>query len=291
MQVAFDMETGDPDDALTLCVLATHPAVTLEGVTVNPGTPGQLAVVRHLLGRLEAGSVPIGARDPASLAQRAVSEFHRAWLGPLPPAQPDAPAHEILASVLRRAPATVLLSGGPLQNLRDLLRHHEDARVERWVVQGGFAGDNLVPADRRLPRFAGHTKMESHNFGANAKATLAVLADHRVRRRDVVSKNVTHAVAWDPQMHAEIGALPTLTPGLRLAHEAMTQYLVTVPSGKLLHDPVAACAMIDPSIITWLEVEITYAGGKWGAEPAPGSDTFISIDLDRDAFQRTLVAA
>jgi hypothetical protein len=30
--IAFDMETSDPDDALTLCLLATHPRVELRAI-------------------------------------------------------------------------------------------------------------------------------------------------------------------------------------------------------------------------------------------------------------------
>ena len=289
MQLAFDMETKDPDDALTLCVLATHPAVALDAVTVNPGTREQIGIVRRLLGRLGVAGVPIGARDPAGTAH-AVSGFHREWLGEIAPADPDGPAHEVLAATLRRAPSTVLVSGAPLHNVRDLLRHHEDVRLERWVVQGGFAGDNLVPAGRRLAKFAGRTQAESHNFGANKKATLAVLASPRVERREIVSKNVTHGVAWDASLHASIGALDGATAGVRLAHEAMTVFLREEPSGKLLHDPLAACAAIDPGIVTWAEVDVTYERGRWGAEPAPGSNTFISVDVDRCAFVRTLLA-
>lgn len=283
------METRDPDDVLTLCILATHPAVTLDAVTVNPGTRDQIGIVRHLLGRLGAAGVPVGARDPASTAD-AVSAFHREWLGAIAPADPDAAAHEVLASALRRAPTTVLLSGAPLQNVRDLLRHHQDVQLERWVGQGGFAGDNLVPEGRRLPRFEGLTTVESHNFGANKRATLFVLADQRVHRREIVSKNVTHGVAWESSLHAKIGALTGATPGLRLAHEAMTVLLREEPAGKLLHDPLAACAAIDPGIVSWAEVKVIYEGGRWGAEPASGSNTFISVDADRLAFLRTLVA-
>ena len=33
----FDMETADPDDSMTLAVLATHPKVHLVSVSVHPG--------------------------------------------------------------------------------------------------------------------------------------------------------------------------------------------------------------------------------------------------------------
>jgi len=93
VRVVFDMETKDPDDVLTLCLLATHPHVQLLAITVTPGTAQQIAVVREILHRLER-TAPVGARDAASKAD-AVSAFHPAWLGSLPDASADGVAHEI----------------------------------------------------------------------------------------------------------------------------------------------------------------------------------------------------
>jgi pyrimidine-specific ribonucleoside hydrolase len=82
VRVAFDMETRDPDDVLTLCLLAGHRGVRLEAVTVNPGRPAQIGVVREVLARLGA-DVPVGARVAGSERDE-VSPFHRDWLGDVP---------------------------------------------------------------------------------------------------------------------------------------------------------------------------------------------------------------
>src|SRR4051794_2056607 len=250
MFMAFDMETNDPDDVLTLCLLATHPAVRLTAVTVNPGTRAQLGVVRHLLGALEV-DIPVGARDPAAAGDK-VSPFHRTWLGDVPEAEPDGPAHVVLARAIEAEPSTVLLCGAPLHNVRALTREHPGLSVERLVVQGGFAGDNLVAPAARLAKFDGRTLSESHNLGANKKAAQAVLADPAFARKELVSKNVTHGVVWDAEFHR---AVEPRTAGVRLMREAMECYLREAPDGKALHDPLAACAAIDPSIIEWAEVE------------------------------------
>jgi hypothetical protein len=70
----------------------------------------------------------------------------------------------------------------------------------------------------------------------------------------------------------------------------MTVYLRQSPAGKALHDPLAAVAAIDPTVVEWAEVRVLYAGGKWGAERAEGTNTFISVDVDRERFVATLVA-
>jgi pyrimidine-specific ribonucleoside hydrolase len=97
-------------------------------------------------------------------------------------------------------------------------------------------------------------------------------------------------VVWDRALHAAIARLDAPTLGVRLMHEAMGVYLREHPEGKLMHDPLAACAAIDSGIIDWVEIEPTYAAGRWGSQLAPGSGTFISVDVDHTAFLRTLVA-
>ena len=116
MRLILDMQTRDPDDALMLCLVATHPDVELLAVCLNPGTPAQIGVVRELLRRL-GREVPVGARNPDSPSD-AVSPFHAAWLGTVAPEDPDAVAHRLMASVLASHPDAVLLTGAPLHNLR-----------------------------------------------------------------------------------------------------------------------------------------------------------------------------
>jgi pyrimidine-specific ribonucleoside hydrolase len=288
--VVFDMETRDPDDALTLCLLATHPRLRLTAVTVNPGTPPQIAVVREILRRLER-TVPIGARDSASAKADAVSAFHPAWLGALPDAKPDGIAHEILAHALTADAATVLLTGAPLHNLRHLLREHPALAIRRWVAQGGFAGDNLVSPEQRLAKFDGRTYCESFNFGGDKKATLAALASPQIAQRDLVSKNVTHGFAWGPDLQARLLARPDLHAGAALACDAMAVYLREHPEGKLLHDPLAACAVLDRDAFLWEEVEVLYERGQWGARPASGTGTFITLAVDPARAEAALFPA
>ena len=49
LRIHFDMETQDPDDVMTLAILATHPRVELVGVTLTPGGSDQVGLVTHVL--------------------------------------------------------------------------------------------------------------------------------------------------------------------------------------------------------------------------------------------------
>ncbi|GAA0947264.1 nucleoside hydrolase [Actinocorallia libanotica] len=284
LDLCFDLETQDPDDVLTLCLTARHPRVRLRAVTVTPGSDGQVGLVRHVLRLLGRDDVPVGARDPAT-GKEYVSGFHRRWLGGWPPARPDGDVPEVLLPVLAAHPRAVLLTGGPLRNLRLLLECGRPVRLARWVAQGGFAGDPLVPPERRLAKFDGLTACPTFNFNGEPQAALSALSDAApIARRELVSKNVTHGVRYDRAFHERLEPHRDATPGLALIWRGMDLYLRRRPGGKLLHDPTAACAAIDPSIAVWAEAEITREPGGWAARPQPGTRTFITTGLDHDAL-------
>ncbi|HEX2313703.1 MAG TPA: nucleoside hydrolase [Thermomonospora sp.] len=281
LDLVFDLETQDPDDVLTLCLVAGHPAVALRAVTVTPGGPAQVALVRHVLHRLGRDDVPVGATDPGT-GKDHVSAFHHRWLGVPPAAEPDAPAAALLAGTLERHPDAVLLTGGPLHTLRRLLEEHPAARLTRWVAQGGFAGDNLVPPEHRLAKFDGLLRCPTFNFNGEPTAAHLALASPRIARRELVSKNVTHGIRYDRELHERLRPHKDGNAGLALLFDGMERYLRKRRQGKLLHDPAAACAAVDPAVFTWAEVEPVRDGLGWGAEPAPGSGTFITVAVDRE---------
>lgn len=288
MEILFDMETRDPDDFFALCFLLSHPAAQLRAVTVNPGSAEQVGLIREVLERLGRSDIPVGARNPNTTAE-AVSEFHYAFLGRPPRLNPDAVAHELLAEMLTKHADAVFLTGAPLHNARHLLRNHPSVEIRRWVGQGGFAGDNLVPPEHQLPKFAGLQTCVTRNLSADVKGALAMLTSEHVLKRELVSKNVCHGVRYDRAMHRRVESYRDATPGLTMIYEGMECYLRESPEGKLFHDPLAACVAIDPSIATFVEVEVYRAKGEWGARESRGTNTFITIAADHERFFRTLV--
>lgn len=276
----FDMETSDPDDVMTLAVAATHPRVRLVGISITPGGPDQVGLVEHVLSRLGVEGVPVGG-DPER-DKPSVSEFHHEWLG-----RHDRRASLRAADVLDASAAlgATLLTGAPLKNLARIPRFH------RWIAQGGFAGDSVVPAALRLPKFEGRETCGTFNFNGAPKVALAMLASPDIKEKKLVSKNVCHGLPWDRDFQERVDALSSRTPGLDLVREGMALYLQKRPEGKLLHDPLAFAVALDPSVCRFERVEVYREKGEWGSRLAPGSDVEISIDVDRAAFFRTLSEA
>lgn len=285
LDLVFDMETNDPDDLFTLLILAGHPRVNLRAVTVIPGGADQIGLVRHMLG-LFGLDIPVGARNLTPDGPK-VSQWYYDVYGPIAPSHQAAPADEVLAACCDSS--TTLLTGGPLKNLASAIRRTPEnpstpLRIGRWVAQGGFAGEGVVPAAKQLKKFRGLRTCATHNLGVDPKSALIALSYPEIEARYFVAKNVCHRVVYDRAMHDLFAGLKDKHQSFALVWQGMEAYLSQNPAGKKFHDPLAACCAIDPQIGSWAEVELYREGGEWGARLSPGSKTWISVDYDHAKF-------
>lgn len=302
----LEMETSDPDDFLTLCFLLDHPQVDLLGVTLVPGTEDQVALVEWALAQTGKEHVPIGVWKPYSpqgfvtRTRGSVSAWHYKVYGDDIPKTPSTRivtdqgvgAYEgswLIERMMRRRPDATMLIGAAPKSF-SLLSHPGRLEpfppVARWVQQGGFAGDSIVPPEHRLPKFAGMETCPSFNLNGDPRGVLRLLEKPEIARRRFVSKNVCHGVLFDAALEAAIQ--PADRPGHHLFLQGAKAYLAQHGHGKALHDTVAAAVVLDESVCTFVEVEIYRAGGGWGARPKPGSPTSISVAIDREKFAAIL---
>ncbi|WP_312301994.1 nucleoside hydrolase [Chryseobacterium sp.] len=250
----FDMETADPDDSMTLAVLATHPKVHLVSLSVHPGGTDQIGVVRHILRILDREDVRIGAGTPKSVAKR-VSDFHRNWVGKFEHSEADDTAANIMAETLRQFPDCTLLTGAALTNPHALFE--TGVFFDRWFCQGGFAGDNIVPKEYRLEKFDGKLTCPTFNLNGNPLAAEALLSIPMKERR-MISKNVCHGAVFTKADAELLVPFRNHNKGLRLFLDAVEL------KEKALHDTVAALLAIDPSKALWAEVIPYRKRGEWG---------------------------
>jgi hypothetical protein len=279
LDVVWDMETGDPDDFLTLLLLLGHPRVNLKAVTIAPGTRVQVGLVRRALSWFDR-DIPVGAYDIDS-PKDCVSGWHYRAYGEAPPSGDAEPAAEALARECDEN--ATLVTGAPPKNLGAAIKRG-GLTLGCWMAQGGFAGEGVVPAGRQLAKFKGMRTCPTFNFNGAPKAVFAALAEPGIRSRYFVSKNVCHGVVYDQVMHAVVGAVKERSLALRLIWKGMDAYLRATPEGKKFHDPLAACCAINRGIGEWAEVELFRERGEWGARLAPGSGQFIITGYDHQRF-------
>ncbi len=286
MDVLFDMETADPDDFLTLCFLLSHPRVNLRAVTVTPGGRRQVGLVKTVLDRIGV-DIPIGARTPDH-EKNAVAKFYDKVLEYIPEVEAHDVGWKVILEAIHKYSDLHVITGAPLTNLHNVF-HNTNANLKRWVAQGGFAGDNVVPKKFRLKKFDGMLTCPTFNFNGNPGAAHQLLHTSRIGERILVSKNVCHGMVYDQELHEKYNEVRNLTEGTRLIYKAMDIYLKKRPNGKKLHDPLAACTAINPHICYLKEVELYREKGKWGAKLKEGTRTWISIHADKELFHKTFM--
>lgn len=288
ISVSWDMETSDPDDIFTLCLLATHPKVDLKSVTIHPGSEWQVGVVRHVLEKLDKKDILIGSAKPKH-PKECVSEFHYKWLGKIDPQKPSGLGERVLDTVCD--PNSTIITGAALTNIADYLSLNPESSfvMNQIVVQGGFAGDSVVPEEYRLDKFKGKETCPTFNLNGNVEAAKTVIASNRFNIKRFVSKNVCHGIVYDYAMHERIKPFRYNNAGLNLLVEGMEIYLQNNSKGKAFHDPLAACVAISPDCCDFREVEIYRLKGEWGSRLKDGTSIFISINCNRNRFEEVLV--
>jgi pyrimidine-specific ribonucleoside hydrolase len=280
------METSDPDDFITLLLLLGHPEVRLKAVTITPGTPDQVGLVRAALDWFGV-DLPVGAYN-LDHPKDCVSAWHTRAYGLITPSRQAQPGPEVLRAHCDAQ--TTLITGAALKNLGAALKLPGFV-LGRLVAQGGFAGEGVVPPEKQLPKFQGRVTCPTFNLNGDPKSALAALASDAIGERRFVSKNVCHGVIYDRAMHARLTPLKDRSRSLERIWHGMEVYLDRQEDGKAFHDPLAACCAIDPGIGTWAEVDLYREKGEWGARLQGGTRTFIITDYDPERFFTVLAAS
>jgi len=231
--VVLDMETGDVDDLLTLCLALCNEQMNVVAVCVTPGSLDQLRLIRYvlvtLLGKSTADSIPLGAqewpkhehkRGCVNLKQYAMKVF-----------QLDEDSSKELEKIhinrsqvydaadliyqnfpstqqqQQQAMSRVLLTCGPVHNLGAALQ--KGAVIPKWIAQGGFCGSNVIDDSSSevmptLPEFVGHTYYPSWNFGGSIESALFALQSEQIGKRILVGKNVCHRCVYTDEMEQRV---------------------------------------------------------------------------------------
>ena len=281
MNILFDMETNDPDDMMTLCWLASHPKIKLRGLTVMPGTPAQLGLIKKVLELTAHEPIPIGSWN-FEHEKDCVSKVHFDWLGAaIEGVKSHGPGFELISELIAAYPDLQIITGAPLKNFKEIA---SSMKLTRWVAQGGFAGDNVVPEAYRLEKFAGRITCPTFNFNGDYKTALAMLENPNIEEKRLVSKNVCHGMVYDQDWQERIYPHRHQSAGLELIYKGMELYLAKSPNGKKFHDPLAAVVAVNPEVCEFREVRMFRQKGEWGAELCEGTNTFISVKANLDKF-------
>lgn len=256
MKILLDTGTADPDDILTVAYLADK---GLSAINLWPGSDAQVGLVKSILRELGL-NIPVGGNG---YKKDCVSSFYSKVFS-YSPEKPDALCKDLAKDYVDH---TILTCEAPF-NLDGL-------DLKEWTAQGGYAPPQLMSSDQVLDKFKDVDSCQSFNFGSPSLIRRLMT---RSTKRTFISKNVCHGVIYDRAIHA------TMPDGM--IKKIMDIYLKE-HSGKAFHDLLAASTLFDRDICEFKEVEMTNDANKWSCFEKPGTNTFISVGVNKERFWKT----
>lgn len=245
IDVVFDMETGDPDDLITLVMLLLNPLVNLKGVTCWGGSPIQTGLITHVMS-LAGKTVPIGG--DASATPLALDDYYHRTVGDWRAVPALKTPVEVLHDTL--SPTTQLLTGAPLTNVAAYL--NSGGAIGNMTTQGGYLG-RLVPV--RLDKFKKRDAVPTYNLGNDLDAFNVINTSKAINKVTFVTKDLCHGFLYGAELHQNVqfGKHPLGQLLSRcLGHYADAKKM------KAMHDPLAMLTMLYPELGTVIPVRMSY---------------------------------
>jgi hypothetical protein len=193
INVLLDMETGDPDDVITLCILASNPNINLLAVTVMPGTNEQIGLVKLILKEASL-NIPVGSYR-IGYPKKCVSNFYYKWLGDFQPQNPDDLGYVIINGIIKSYPDVTILSTAPLKYFKNIpligSMFVDEEGVESQAVKLVDKGRLKSLITSRMP----HKRIyESNGHGrgypANAFFTNLFVSSEKTESKDMLKKQL-----------------------------------------------------------------------------------------------------
>lgn len=234
----FDMETGDPDDLITLLMLLKNENVNLKGVTCYEGSAEQIGLIKHVIS-MSGKSIPVAGWNSEN---KGLSPYYDEVVGAWEAQTSELTPVELLATTLTED--TILLTGAPLTNISKYLKAYPEAVIIKTVTQGGYLGD-VIPEERVLEKFKGRKAIRTYNLTQDTDAFTVVNAAPQIQDLTYVTKDLCHGFLYTKEIHDQIFFKRDDISALLC--KALNYYVQKgVP--KAMHDPLAMLYMLEPDI-------------------------------------------
>lgn len=167
----------------------------------------------------------------------------------------------------------IIFCGGALTKIAEFVKVN---KLDILVMNGGFAGDGVVPKEKQLEKFRGRKKIRTYNFNMDVSASLLVLGSDNIGEIVLVSKNVCHdELNTCPMFHKDVFLSDyNLDTGKRLHDLLMVKEGINILSGL-----PTACKFEKVGIVCDRNEEVDNMT-KWGSYLDENSKISISTEFN-----------
>jgi pyrimidine-specific ribonucleoside hydrolase len=258
MNIIFDMETGDPDDLITLLLLLINSDVQLQGITCYQGSPIQIGLIKHVLTLANKEYIPIGGLN--SIEPSELSPYYSNIVGTWDNSFALQSPTEVLKEVFTNHPDTHLLTGAPLTNIANFLKEFPNLIINKMTTQGGYLGD-IVNEEQKLSKFKDRKEIRTYNLTNDTDAFTIVNSSKQIKELTYVTKDLCHGFLYSLEIHNKI--IFNDTPIQNLLKKCL-EYFTLSGKGKAMHDPLAMLIMLYPELGETIPINMNFNIDKKG---------------------------
>lgn len=242
------METGDPDDLITLLLLLANPNVQLRGINCWQGSSIQIGLIKHVISLAEL-NIPIGGLNSPEPAQ--LSTYYKNVVGSWKHKTAEVHPTEVLDFVLTNYPDTHILTGAPLTNLGSYVEKTEQI-ITNVTTQGGYLGALITEP---LDKFKNIQSIRTYNLSSDTESFLKVNNSKCIKNLTYVTKDLCHDFLYTAAIHSTIkfGS----TPVKKLLQKCLEHY-ANNGKEKAMHDSLAMLYMLYPDIGTTIPINMQF---------------------------------
>lgn len=254
MNVLFEMETGDPDDLITLLLLLANPNVQLRGINCWQGSPAQIGLINYVLSLADL-NIPVGGLNSPEPAQ--LSAYYRNIVGYWKHMKADINPNEVLDFVLTNYPDTHILTGAPLTNLGNFVEK-TNKNINKVTTQGGYLGEIIK---NPIDKFKNVKSIRTYNLSSDTEAFLKVDKADCIKNLTYVTKDLCHDFLYTPSIHNTInfGSTP-----LKQFLKRCLEHYANQGKEKAMHDSLAMLYMLSSDIGTTIPINMQFKTNSKG---------------------------
>lgn len=282
MNVIFDMETGDPDDLITLIFLLNHPKLNIKGITCYQGSPTQIGLIEHVIGLAKKDyHIPVGGWNTVEPIE--LSPYYKSVVGHWEPKNATLTPVEVFKQAFEKDHNIHVLTGAPLTNIKLVLEALPHLSIHNMITQGGYLG-NIIPEQRQLKKFKKQATCRTYNLGNDTNAFDIVYQSPQIEKITYVTKDLCHGFLYTAEIHKEIkfGSYP-----LGQLLKSCLEHYASQGKNKAMHDPLAMIYMLYPEIGQPSSIHMKYSYNEKGhpvfsSEFSPAPHRFGLVDYNQE---------
>jgi len=188
---------ADPDDLFALLYLLSRDDVSVKAITCTPGRKSQIRLLSAILQFCDREDIPISIPRQKIIEEKHVNDYHWYLLSKIgfndinTDTENYSNGGDLIASLVKTYPDILLITIGPLTNIKQALLSDPSLLIQKSFTMGGFISENEkgqpFPSNLKCMEYC-----QTFNLSGDRSAARIFIETSSIKEKYFIFKNITH---------------------------------------------------------------------------------------------------